>query len=56
MSISRGSVSGYRPAPARPPVGTDPRDSKNPLSISSLTSCQPRQNGINGNDKMLGVT
>lgn len=49
----RGNV-GYRPA--RPPVGTDPRDSKNPLSISSLTSCQPRQNGINGNDKMLGVT
>ena len=49
----RGAV-GYRPA--RPPVGTDPRDSKNPLSISSLTSCQPRQNGMNGNDKMLGVT
>ena len=49
----RGNV-GYRPP--RPPVGTDPRDSKNPLSISSLTSCQPRQNGINGNDKMLGVT
>jgi len=49
----RGSV-GYRPP--RPPVGTDPRDSKNPLSISSLTSCQPRQNGINGTDKMLGVT
>lgn len=49
----RGQV-GYRPS--RPPVGTDPRDSKNPLSISSLTSCQPRQNGINGSDKMLGVT
>ena len=49
----RGSV-GYRPP--RPPVGTDPRDSKNPLSISSLTSCQPRQNGMNGTDKMLGVT
>ena len=49
----RGAV-GYRQA--RPPVGTDPRDAKNPLSISSLTSCQPRQNGMNGNDKMLGVT
>ena len=49
----RGNV-GYRPS--RPPVGTDPRDSKNPLSISSLTSCQPRPNGINGSDKMLGVT
>ena len=51
----RTSSGGYRPA--RPPVGTDPRDAKNPLSISSLTSCQPRQNGgINGTDKMLGVT
>jgi len=48
---------GYRPpVPNHRPVGTDPRDSKNPLSISSLTSCHSRENGLNGNDKMLGVT
>lgn len=48
---------GYRPPVANHrPVGTDPRDSKNPLSISSLTSCHSRENGLNGNDKMLGVT
>ena len=48
---------GYRPpVPNHRPVGTDPRDSKNPLSISSLTGCHSRENGLNGNDKMLGVT
>jgi len=48
---------GYRPpVPNHRPVGTDPRDSKNPLSISSLTSCHSRENGLNGNDKLLGVT
>jgi len=48
---------GYRPPVSNHrPVGTDPRDSKNPLSISSLTSCHSRENGLNGNDKMLGVT
>jgi len=47
----------YRPPPHHRPVGTDPRDSKNPLSISSLTSCQPRDAGLPGNpDKMLGVS
>jgi len=34
--------SSYRPP--RPPVGTDPRDSKNPLSISSLTNSHSREN------------
>jgi len=40
------SGAGFRPpAPNHRPVGTDPRDSKNPLSISSLTNCHSRENG-----------
>lgn len=37
--------SSQRPPVHRPPVGSDPRDSKNPLSISSLTSSHSRENG-----------
>jgi len=50
---------GFRPPPAhmnRPPVGTDPRDSKNPLSISSLTSCHSNGGGSHDNKPILGVT
>jgi len=62
----------HRPASSRPPVGTDPRDSKNPLSISSMTgSCHtsgravvgpdphhPHHHRQNGSDNIvqLGVT
>lgn len=43
------SGAGFRPpAPNHRPVGTDPRDSKNPLSISSLTNCHSRENGHAG--------
>jgi len=46
-SSYRPSGSSYKPPHLRPPVGTDPRDSKNPLSISSLTSSgsHSRENG-----------
>ena len=39
-STATSSAPAYQPQPMfhRPPVGTDPRDSKNPLSISQLTS------------------
>ena len=47
---------GFRPpAPNHRPVGTDPRDSKNPLSISSLTNCHSRENGHDAKT-ILGVT
>ncbi|XP_023349272.1 protein pangolin, isoforms A/H/I/S isoform X2 [Eurytemora carolleeae] len=47
---------GFRPpAPNHRPVGTDPRDSKNPLSISSLTSCHSRESGHDAKT-ILGVT
>eukprot|EP00092_Neocalanus_flemingeri_P024687 GFUD01026776.1.p1 GENE.GFUD01026776.1~~GFUD01026776.1.p1 ORF type:complete len:522 (+),score=90.30 GFUD01026776.1:225-1790(+) len=40
---------GYKcPTPDYRPVGSDPRDSKNPLSISSMTGCYARENGFNG--------
>lgn len=40
------SGAGFRPPlPNHRPVGTDPRDSKNPLSISSLTNCHQSRAG-----------